>query len=84
MSNDEKSVITPAQCRAARALVRMSQGELAAAAEVGSKTVADFERETGREFNVRTCRAIRGALESAGIVFIDANGGGPGVRLRGE
>ena len=26
--------------------------------------------------------AIRWALESAGVEFIDENGGGPGVRLR--
>lgn len=26
--------------------------------------------------------ALRGALEAAGVEFIDANGGGPGVRLR--
>jgi hypothetical protein len=26
--------------------------------------------------------AIRRALEAAGVEFIDANGGGPGVRLR--
>jgi hypothetical protein len=26
--------------------------------------------------------AIRRALESAGVEFIDENGGGPGVRLR--
>jgi hypothetical protein len=25
---------------------------------------------------------LRRALEQAGVVFIDANGGGPGVRLR--
>jgi hypothetical protein len=27
-------------------------------------------------------RAIRQALEAAGVEFIDGNGGGPGVRLR--
>jgi hypothetical protein len=26
--------------------------------------------------------AVRRALEAAGVVFIDENGGGPGVRLR--
>jgi hypothetical protein len=26
--------------------------------------------------------AVRSALEAAGVVFIDENGGGPGVRLR--
>ena len=27
---------------------------------------------------------IRRALEAAGVEFIDANGGGPGARLRGS
>jgi len=29
-----------------------------------------------------TVAALRQALESAGVEFIDENGGGPGVRLR--
>jgi hypothetical protein len=29
-----------------------------------------------------TAEKIRGALEKSAIEFIDANGGGPGVRLR--
>jgi hypothetical protein len=29
-----------------------------------------------------TTAALRKALESAGVEFIDENGGGPGVRLR--
>jgi hypothetical protein len=28
--------------------------------------------------------AIRSALEAAGVEFINANGGGPGVRLSGK
>jgi hypothetical protein len=28
--------------------------------------------------------AIRAALESAGVIFVDENGEGPGVRLRKE
>jgi hypothetical protein len=30
----------------------------------------------------RTVSAIRTALENAGVIFIDQNGAGPGVRLR--
>ena len=32
--------------------------------------------------NMTTLAAIRTALESAGVVFIEQNGGGPRVRLR--
>ena len=31
---------------------------------------------------VRTWTLLVGALESAGVAFIEENGGGPGVRLR--
>ncbi|HRJ62408.1 MAG TPA: helix-turn-helix domain-containing protein [Azospirillaceae bacterium] len=74
--------MTPAQCRAARALIRLSQDELSKSADVGAKTVADFERESGRELHPRTLSAIRAALEAAGVEFIPQNGGGPGVRLK--
>ncbi|WP_367227019.1 hypothetical protein [Mesorhizobium sp.] len=30
----------------------------------------------------RTVAAIRTALEAAGVIFVDENGQGPGVRLR--
>lgn len=82
MLNDRKDVITPAQCRAGRGLVRMSQEQLAEAAEVGEKTVADFERESERRLHIRTLRAIRSALEAAGVEFIPENGGGEGVRFK--
>ena len=58
----------------------MGVRELAAAAKVSTDTVARFER--GAELKERTVDAIRRALEDAGVEFIDANGGGPGVRLR--
>ena len=32
--------------------------------------------------HLSTVAALRKALETAGIIFIDENGGGPGVRLR--
>ena len=60
----------------------MNQQELAKAAEVSTKTVADFEREIERQLNVRTLRALRAALEAAGVEFIPENGGGEGVRLK--
>jgi hypothetical protein len=49
-------------------------------AKVATSTVARFE--VGEELMERTIDALRTALESAGVVFIEENDGGPGVRLR--
>ena len=73
--------MTPAQCRAARALIGWSQLNLAKAAEVGVVSVRQFERDT-TEARRATIAAIRRALEAAGVSFIDGNGEGPGVRLK--
>ena len=73
--------LSPAQCRAARALVSLSQEGLADASKVAKATIANFE--TGkREPYPRTLNDLREALERAGVLFIAENGEGPGVRLR--
>ena len=73
--------MTPAQCRAARALIEFSQGELASKAIVGESTVRNFE--AGRSVPVaNNLDAIQRVLEAAGVEFIDENGGGAGVRMR--
>jgi hypothetical protein len=74
-------VITPAQCRAARALIEWSREDLAAAAKVAARTVVDFERGARNPIH-STMAAIRAALEAAGVIFVEENGEGPGVRLR--
>lgn len=70
----------PVQCKMARTAVGWGVRDLAKAAEVSPDTVARFERND--ELKPRTIAAIRAALENAGIIFIEENGGGPGVRLR--
>jgi transcriptional regulator with XRE-family HTH domain len=80
-TSQEGDVLIPSQCRAARALVEITREELAAAAKVAVRTIADFE--TGkRQPIVATRQAMRAALEAAGVAFVAPNGEGPGVRLR--
>jgi transcriptional regulator with XRE-family HTH domain len=69
------------QCRAARGLIGWSQEALAKEAKVAIRTLISFEKAE-RIPRASTMAAIRAALESAGVEFIDANGGGAGVRLR--
>lgn len=73
--------ISPAQCRAARALIELDQAALAEAANVSRNTVVGFEKAQ-RTPNPNNLSAIRSALEAAGVVFLDPNGNGPGVALR--
>ena len=75
--------ISSAQLRAARALLRWSALDLAKASKVGVATIRRVEVMEG-EIPVTAANeaALRRALESAGVDFIDENGGGPGVRLR--
>jgi predicted transcriptional regulator len=74
-------MLTPEQCRAARALLDWSQGDLADQAGVGIVTVRQLEAGA-HDPRRATLSVIRLALESAGVEFLDENGGGPGVRLR--
>ncbi len=71
--------MTPAQCRAARALIEITQKGLAEAAGLGLSTIVDFER-LRRTVSEDVIFAIRSALEAAGVEF--TNGDQPGVRLR--
>jgi DNA-binding XRE family transcriptional regulator len=71
------------QVKAARALLGCSQEELAAAADVSIPTIKRLEAQDGvLGGRQETGTKIRLALETAGVEFIDENGGGPGVRLR--
>lgn len=74
-------MIMPSQCRAARGLLDWTQVQLAHAAGVGVVTIRQFEGAAS-EPRQATMTVIRLALEKAGVVFVDENGGGPGVRLR--
>ncbi|WP_348629911.1 helix-turn-helix domain-containing protein [Mesorhizobium sp. M7D.F.Ca.US.004.03.1.1] len=79
-------MITPEQCRAARAMLGWSQQALANASRVGVVTIRQFEIGASTPRNA-TVQVLRLALEAAGVVFV-ADGeqvdGGAGVRLRGQ
>ena len=60
--------ITPAQCRAARALANMTQDQLAEASRVSKRTITHFEASE-RQPVPATLDALRRALENAGVEF---------------
>ena len=63
--------------------MRWSAEDLARESALGVNTIRRAE-VAEEEISLTTANdlAIRRALESAGVEFIDENGGGPGVRLR--
>jgi hypothetical protein len=76
-------MLSSAQIRAARALLRWSAADLAREASLGVNTIRRAEvSEEGTSLTAANDLAVRRALEAAGVEFIDENGGGPGVRLR--
>jgi len=71
------------QIRAARALLGWSQSKLARAAGVGLATLQRIEQNEGVvKGNFSTILKIQKALEHAGILFTDDDGGEIGVRLQ--
>jgi transcriptional regulator with XRE-family HTH domain len=70
--------MTPAQCRAARALLDWNQEKLAEMARVSVVTVRNYENGKIAPHRA-TLDVMRRALEAAGVEF--TNGDKPGVRL---
>lgn len=78
-------LISAAQCRAARALLEWTQGDLAHRSGAIRMTVVRFER--GHTVRASTRRQFRDAFEQAGLCFMsdDAEGGeGVAVRASGQ
>ncbi|QIB35786.1 helix-turn-helix transcriptional regulator [Ancylobacter pratisalsi] len=73
--------VTPAQIRAARALLDISQQELADLSKVGLRTIVQFERGS-TSISASIIQALVLSLEATGIEFIPENGGGAGLRFR--
>jgi transcriptional regulator with XRE-family HTH domain len=62
-------------------LLDWSQSRLATESRVATKTIADFERGNRMPYE-RTLNDLLRAFEIGGIIFIEEDGEGPGVRLR--
>jgi hypothetical protein len=81
--NGKMKILSTAQVRAARALLRWTALDLSKRAKIGVATVRRAEVIDGDlTVSDAIAESIRRAFEHAGIEFIDANGGGEGVRLR--
>src|SRR5580704_3581888 len=74
------TAIVSLQCFIARRALGWSVRHLARAAEVTRESVTRFER--GCAQRATTVEAIQGALESAGVIWIDEDGG-PSAQLQG-
>lgn len=64
----------------ARGALNISIPELAVLVGVSRGTIERLEG--GADLKASTFEKVRVALEKAGVEFIPANGGGPGVRLK--
>jgi transcriptional regulator with XRE-family HTH domain len=75
--------VTPAQCRAARALIRWTQDDLAEECGVSDETIRSFE--TGRtEPRGSSLEVLRETFHAAGVTFVDEDSrGGPGLQSTG-
>ena len=81
----QRKPLTSAQIRAGRSLIRWRADDLAAASALSVATVRRAElKETDTSLTSANDLAIRRALETAGIEFIDENGGVPGCGYRDE
>lgn len=76
-------MITASQMRAARGLIEWTQADLSQSSGLALATIKRMEKLGTERSTVANVQAVKTALEAAGIIFIDANGNGAGVRLRG-
>jgi len=75
-------MLTPAQLRAARAIVGWSREELADKSGMSPQAIREFELGSS-DPKMGTVQKWKRALEAAGVAFLDeTDTDGPGVRLR--
>lgn len=74
-------MISAEQIRGARAMLGLTQADLAERAGISVTGLNNIERGSS-DPKASTLRAIQAALEAAGVIFVAENGEGHGVRLR--
>lgn len=75
-------MITPAQSRAARALLGWSRARVATESGLDASAIEDFESGDAAK-PLDAPDGLIAALEQAGVAFLaDGDGGGPGVRFK--
>lgn len=74
-------MVTPAQIRAARGLLKWTQANLAHRAALSTVTLNMIENESVAP-RMGTLDSIQRALEHGGVEFLDESGQGVGVRFR--
>ena len=74
-------MIDAAQIKAARALVGLTQDDIAKATGLSVQTIKRMESVGTERSSAGNVDAVRKALEAAGVLFFPENGGGAGVRL---
>lgn len=68
------------QLKMARAALGLGVRELAELSGITANTISRIEN--GNDAKASTLDTLRKCLENAGVIFIEQNGFGPGVRLR--
>lgn len=80
---NSSGIVTPAQLRAARGLLNISIVEMAKMTGLGVNTIRRAEDESSdTTITASNLRVLMTAFNDEGVVFVDADVLGPGVRLR--
>jgi hypothetical protein len=74
-------IVLPTQCKLARQGLKISRRALGDAAKISLHSILRFER--GDPVTEKTISAISAAFTSAGVVFFDECGCGPGLMIKG-
>lgn len=63
-------------------MLSLSQADIAAATQLSLPTIKRAESDRSVSVSAEAIASIQTALEAAGVIFVEENGEGPGVRLK--